>query len=119
MSCARVSVIQPESWPGGSQVSRRKAGADSRLLPPMEIIRAPRITLLARPHFIPPAHLPVQWMGDASDGERLAEFAGRLCYMSQHNPAKRSTADYLENIKIQGHGSVLEHAVYVLLLEGI
>jgi len=37
--------------------------------------------------------------------------------MSQHNPANRSTADYLENIKKQGHGSVLEHAVYVLLIE--
>ncbi|HEX7122933.1 MAG TPA: FAD-dependent thymidylate synthase, partial [Gemmatimonadaceae bacterium] len=30
-----------------------------------------------------------------------------------------STAEYLENIKKQGHGSVLEHAVYVLLIEGI
>jgi thymidylate synthase (FAD) len=39
--------------------------------------------------------------------------------MSQHNPANRSTAEYLENIKKQGHGSVLEHAVYVLLIEGI
>ena len=85
----------------------------------MEIIRAPKITLLARPHFIEPAHLPVQWKGEASDGERLTEFAGRLCYMSQHNPAKRTTSDYLENIKIQGHGSVLEHAVYVMLIEGV
>jgi thymidylate synthase (FAD) len=39
--------------------------------------------------------------------------------MSQHNPANRGTAEYLENIKKQGHGSVLEHAVYVLLIEGI
>jgi thymidylate synthase (FAD) len=39
--------------------------------------------------------------------------------MSQRNPAKRSTREYLENIKKQGHGSVLEHAVYVLLIEGI
>src|SRR5215467_7355794 len=85
----------------------------------MEIIRSPKITLLARPHFMPPAHLPVQWMGEASDGERLTEFAGRLCYMSQHNPAKRTTADYLENIKSQGHGSVFEHSVYVLLIEGV
>lgn len=85
----------------------------------MEIFRAPRITLIARPQFIEPAHLAVQWKGDASDGERLAEFAGRICYMSQHNPAQRPTAEYLENIKKQGHGSVLEHAVYVLLVEGI
>ena len=30
--------------------------------------------------------------------------------MSQHNPAGRTTRDYLQNIKKQGHGSVLEHA---------
>ncbi len=85
----------------------------------MEIFRAPRVTLIARPEFIEPAHLRVQWQGEASPGERLAEYAGRLCYMSQHNPAHRPTAEYLENIKRQGHGSVLEHAVYVLLIEGI
>lgn len=85
----------------------------------MEIFRAPRVTLIARPQFLEPAHLAVQWRGDATDGERLAEFAGRICYMSQRNPAQRATAEYLENIKKQGHGSVLEHAVYVLLFEGI
>src|ERR671931_96190 len=85
----------------------------------VEIFRAPRVSLIARPQFLEPEHLPVQWKGAASDGERLAEYAGRLCYMSQHNPINRTTADYLENIKKQGHGSVLEHAVYVLLIEGI
>jgi thymidylate synthase (FAD) len=85
----------------------------------MEIFRAPRATLIARPQFIEPDHLAVQWKGDATDGERLAEFAGRVCYMSQRNPAQRATAEYLENIKKQGHGSVLEHAVYVMLIEGI
>jgi len=85
----------------------------------MDIFRAPRVTLIARPQFLEPPHLAVQWQGEGSDGERLAEFAGRVCYMSQHNPAHRTTADYLENIKRQGHGSVLEHAVYVLLIEGI
>lgn len=85
----------------------------------MEILRAPRITLIAKPQFTEPAHLPVQWKGEASGGERLAEFAGRICYMSQSNPAGRSTSEYLENILRQGHGSVFEHAVYVLLIEGI
>ena len=79
----------------------------------------PRLTLLARPVFTEPAHLPVEWLGESTDGERLAEFAGRLCYMSQKNPAKRNTRDYLENIKKQGHGSVLEHASYSVLLEGV
>src|SRR5215210_1363599 len=95
---------------------------DSRLPTPdspMEILRSPRVTLIARPQFLEPAHLPVQWKGEASDGERIAEFAGRLCYMSQHNPAGRSTAEYLQNILKQGHGSVFEHSTYVMLIEGI
>src|SRR5688572_25329133 len=83
------------------------------------IFLEPKITVLARPSFAEPSHLPVNWLGESTDGERLAEFAGRLCYMSQKNPASRATREYLENIKKQGHGSVLEHANYSLLLEGI
>jgi thymidylate synthase (FAD) len=85
----------------------------------MELFYEPKVTLLARPMFFEPQHLPVSWLGESSDGERLAEFAGRLCYMSQANPAKRPTREYLENIKKQGHGSVLEHSNYSLLLEGV
>ena len=85
----------------------------------MQIFRAPTVTLIGTPRFVEPPHLGVKWQGEASDGERLAEYAGRVCYMSQANPASRSTAEYIENIKKQGHGSVLEHAVYVLLVEGI
>ena len=79
----------------------------------------PRLTVLSRPAFAQPAHLPVNWLGESTDGERLAEFAGRLCYMSQRNPANRTTRDYLENIKKQGHGSVLEHVNYSVLIEGV
>jgi thymidylate synthase (FAD) len=85
----------------------------------MELFYEPKVTLLARPQFSEPGHLPVSWLGESTDGERLAEFAGRLCYMSQGNPAKRPTREYLENIKRQGHGSVLEHANYSLLVEGV
>jgi thymidylate synthase (FAD) len=79
----------------------------------------PTVTLIARPQFIAPAHLPVTWIGESTDGERVAEFAGRLCYMSQRNPANRSTREYIDNIKKQGHGSVLEHANYSVLVEGV
>jgi thymidylate synthase (FAD) len=85
----------------------------------MRFYREPVVTLIARPQFLEPPHLPVQWHEPGTDGERLAEFAGRLCYMSQRNPANRSTAEYLGNILKQGHGSVFEHAVYVLLIEGV
>jgi thymidylate synthase (FAD) len=83
------------------------------------IFTSPRISVLARPSFTEPEHLKVNWIGESTDGERLAEFAGRLCYMSQRNPASRTTREYLENIKKQQHGSVLEHATYSLLLEGV
>ena len=79
----------------------------------------PTLTVLSRPQFTQPDHLPVDWLGESTDGERLAEFAGRLCYMSQRNPANRETREYLENIKRQGHGSVLEHANYSVLIEGV
>ena len=79
----------------------------------------PKVTVLARPAFATPEHLGVNWIGESTDGERLAEFAGRLCYMSQHNPAGRTTAEYLSNILKQGHGSVFEHSTYVVLIEGI
>jgi thymidylate synthase (FAD) len=85
----------------------------------LTIFTEPRISVLARPAFSEPEHLRVNWLGESTDGERLAEYAGRLCYMSQRNPANRSTREYLENIKKQQHGSVLEHANYSLLLEGV
>jgi thymidylate synthase (FAD) len=85
----------------------------------MELFYEPKVALLAKPQFLEPAHLPVKWLGESTDGERLAEFAGRLCYMSQGNPAKRPTREYLDNIKKQGHGSVLEHSNYSLLIEGV
>jgi thymidylate synthase (FAD) len=63
--------------------------------------------------------MSVDWKGEGTHGERLIEFAGRICYMSQNNPADRTTAEYIGNIMRQHHGSVLEHANYSLLLEGI
>lgn len=88
-------------------------------MPSPRFYTEPIVSVLARPSFAAPEHLSVNWMGDSTDGERLSEFAGRLCYMSQANPAGRKTREYLENIKKQGHGSVLEHANYSLLLEGV
>src|SRR2546423_7395501 len=88
-------------------------------LAPMEIFRAPRVSLIARPQFVEPEHLPVHSRGDASDGERLAANAGRLCYMSQHNPVNRTTPENTQNITSHGHGSLLVLALNMLLIEGI
>src|SRR5947199_9099272 len=63
----------------------------------MEIFRAPRVTLIARPEFIEPEHLHVQWRGDSSPGERPAEVAGRIGSNSHHHPPNPSTAGYPED----------------------
>jgi thymidylate synthase (FAD) len=55
------------------------------------------------------------------DGAQLCKVAGQTCYMSfgtkrtMNTQAKR----YFDNLKSSGHGSVLEHANFSLLLYGI
>jgi thymidylate synthase (FAD) len=90
-----------------------------------DIWTEPRLSLVSRPEFVESVYLPVEWfVGDGleptpSDGEKLVEYAGRLCYMSQANPGRKLTTDYLSNILQQRHGSVFEHANYSMLFEGV
>ena len=51
-------------------------------------------------------------------GEVLAEIAGRTCYMS-FGKGRKTNREYLENILTSKHGSVLEHAVWCLLITGV
>lgn len=95
----------------------------------MQIIREPRVTVLARQEFVYPEH--IRWHSDSDvAGEVVAEFAGRLCYLSFGEDAgmegghrtiqgRTSNESYLGNILQVKHGSVLEHAVWTLLLEGV
>ena len=50
--------------------------------------------------------------------EVLNEVAGRTCYMS-FGKGRKSNEEYLENILSSKHGSVLEHAVWNLLITGV
>lgn len=50
--------------------------------------------------------------------EVLNEVAGRTCYMS-FGKGRKSNQEYLENILSSKHGSVLEHAVWNLLITGV
>lgn len=54
------------------------------------------------------------------DGAQLSKFSGQLCYMSfGENRTKNDKADkYFDNIKMSGHGSVLEHPNFSLLFYG-
>jgi thymidylate synthase (FAD) len=51
-------------------------------------------------------------------GEKLAEVAGRLCYLSFAKPRPGGNQVYLEHILEVGHGSVLEHAVWNFVFTG-
>jgi thymidylate synthase (FAD) len=86
----------------------------------------PAITLIGMPAFVSPGHIPIRWAEPeaaydtvSGQGAQLVEFAGRNCYQSWHNPSNRSTKDYIANLLQQGHGSVLEHANFSVLVEGV
>lgn len=50
--------------------------------------------------------------------EILNEVAGRTCYMS-FGKGRKTNQEYLENILSSKHGSVLEHAIWNLLITGV
>jgi thymidylate synthase (FAD) len=61
----------------------------------------------------------VTWESDAAcEGERIAEAAGRVCYMS-FGKGRKSNKEYLGNIIAMQHGSVLEHAQWNFLFVGV
>src|SRR5690554_5730845 len=95
----------------------------------MHIYREPKVTLLARQEYLGAPH--IRWESDSDvPAETVAEFAGRLCYLSFGPDAglegghkliqgRTSNKDYLDNILNVRHGSVLEHGVWTFLFEGI
>lgn len=63
---------------------------------------------------------------DASDGEALVEFGGRLCYRSWEpglnvnvSKVREDSGVYLGNILKSGHGSVIEHANYSFVFHNV
>jgi len=95
----------------------------------MHIFREPKITLLASQQYTGAEH--VRWDSDTDvPAQAIAEFAGRICYLSfgpdaglegGHKliPGRTTNQAYLTNILRTGHGSVLEHAVWTFLFEGV
>ncbi len=62
----------------------------------------------------------VAWQTDTVvAGEHLVETAGRICYMSFAKPRPGGNHAYIKHILEVGHGSVLEHAVWNLLITGV
>ena len=79
----------------------------------------PRVQLIAKTEFTPPADIP--WETDADGGQALAEFAGRACYQSwrKPNPATATNAGYLRHVLEVGHLSVLEHGTVTFYFTGV
>ena len=93
----------------------------------MKIITEPKVFLLARPQINQLALTNFllsekvgNWSTDAeTEAEALVEVAGRVCYMSFAKPRPGGNKAYIEHILEVGHGSVLEHANFSLLITGV
>lgn len=110
----------------GKKGSRRFRGVLGKLVyTTMKIVREPRVYLVGRQHVDPVAvneflnEHGAAWESDAaSEAERIAEAAGRICYMS-FGKGRKSNRDYLQNIIQMQHGSVLEHANWNFIFVGV
>ena len=95
-------------------------------IPPLDpYICKPKVYLIGRQH-VADAEL-ARFLADEglvfstdapAASEALAEIAGRVCYMS-FGQGRKSNREYIENILTSKHGSVLEHAVWCLLITGV
>jgi len=77
----------------------------------MEVFRAPRVTLIARPEFLEPEHLRCNGRAPPPPASASRIRRPDLLHEPAQTPGSPVHGEYLENIKKQGHGSVLEHAV--------
>lgn len=91
----------------------------------LKIVREPKVYLVGRQvvadeeitRFL--ADEELTWQTDTEVGaEKLAEIAGRVCYMS-YGKGRRTNAEFVGHIIDVGHGSVLEHGVWSFLFTGV
>jgi thymidylate synthase (FAD) len=95
--------------------------------PVLHIIREPKVYLVGRQVVDEEAlaafladHEVDHWTTDSEvAGEKIIETAGRVCYMSFAKPRPGGNRAYISHILEVGHGSVLEHAVFNLLITGV
>src|SRR5262245_43511247 len=95
--------------------------------PALKIVREPKVYLVGRQ--VVDVEAPVSFLADPGvdqrttgtevPGERLVETAGRVCYMSFAKPRPGGNRAYIGHVLEVGHGSVLEHAVFHILIAGV
>ena len=91
----------------------------------LKIVREPKVYLVGRQvvsdeeisRFL--ADEEMTWQTDTEVGaEKLAEIAGRVCYMS-YGRGRKTNAEFVGHIIDVGHGSVLEHGVWSFVFTGV
>lgn len=95
--------------------------------PTLSILRDPKVYLVGRQEVDEASvsefladHNVSKWSTDTDEaGEKLVEIAGRLCYLSFARPRPGGNSAYIRHILEVGHGSVLEHAVFNLIITGV
>jgi thymidylate synthase (FAD) len=93
----------------------------------LHIVREPKVYLLGRQVIDEEAlaafladHNVSHWTTDTDvAAEKLIETAGRVCYLSFAKPRPGGNQEYIRHLLEVGHGSVLEHAVFNLLVTGV
>jgi thymidylate synthase (FAD) len=92
----------------------------------IRVLREPAVYVIGRQQIDAPeldrflADHGVSWQSDTEvAAEHLVETAGRVCYMSFLKPRPGGNKAYIGHILEVGHGSVLEHAVWNLLITGV
>jgi thymidylate synthase (FAD) len=91
----------------------------------LKIVREPRVHLVGRQtvddeavHRFLGEH-GLTWQTDTEVGaEKLAEIAGRVCYMS-YGKGRKTNREFIGHLVEVGHGSVLEHGVWSFLITGV
>jgi len=94
----------------------------------MKLHYEPTVRLISHPVIVTPAlndflknETSDKWKLSLGESycDQIPEFAGRLCYMSFDNPRPGGNKTYLERIKGEGHGSVMEHVNFGVLFTGV
>ena len=57
---------------------------------------------------------------NVTEAEEIVEVSGRICYMSfGKNQSPRDNSDFIRNLILMGHESVLEHVNWTFLIKGV
>ncbi len=110
-----------------SPVHRSPNGTPYLVKPGVVVLARPEVRLAGLAGFLDgfdeSLHFP-EYLDDETklpDGAQLCKVAGQTCYMSfgRGRTFNDQATRYFDNLKSSGHGSVLEHANFSLLLYGI